>query len=315
MKTVSVHIVTYNSVNYLDECLQAVADQDYPIKQVIVVDNASTDGTVDKLTRWLYFCDVVGNSVNNGFAGGHNQAIQLSEADYCLILNPDVTLQPGYVRTLITAMDDDHAIGSSTGKLLFKSNQSLVDSTGLVINKARRAFDRGANEPSRTYQQAGEVFGISGAAAMYARKMIDDISVKGEFFDEDFFAYKEDVDVAWRAQLMGWKAYFEPAAIAYHERGWKEGGRSSKPLFVRRLSYINRYKMIFKNDRFLYAIKHIIPLLIYEVLSFAYALIREPKLLVAWASFFRNLSDLVEKRRIIQSKKRTNLYEVYKWYK
>jgi len=315
MKTVSVHIVTYNSAAYIDACLQAISNQDYPIKQVIIVDNASVDVTLEKLSGWLDHIELIKNSVNNGFAGGHNQAIQLSQADYCLILNPDVVLNPGYVHALIRAMEDDQAIGSATGKLLFQANPHLVDSAGLVINKARRAFDRGANQPSEAYQEAEEVFGVSGAAAMYARRMIDDISVNDEFFDEDFFAYKEDVDVAWRAQLGGWKAYFEPAAIGYHERGWKEGGRSSKPLFVRRWSYINRYKMIFKNDRFLYAVKHILPLLFYEVLSLAYAVLREPKLLGAWSSFFGNLASLKAKRRTIQSKKRANLYDVYQWFR
>ncbi|MFC5446844.1 glycosyltransferase family 2 protein [Paenibacillus aestuarii] len=314
MSTVSIHIVTYNSAAYIDQCLEAVFLQNHSIAQVIIVDNASKDGTLGKLERWADKCTIVRNAKNNGFAGGHNQAIRLTESDYCLVLNPDVALEPDYVHHLVSLLSQHRELGSATGKLLFQANPHLVDSAGLVINKARRAFDRGANKPSEAYQEAEEVFGVSGAAAMYARRMIDDISVNDEFFDEDFFAYKEDVDVAWRAQLGGWKAYFEPAAIGYHERGWKEGGRSSKPLFVRRWSYINRYKMIFKNDRFLYAIKHILPLLFYEVLSLAYAVLREPKLLGAWASFLGNLASLKAKRRTIQSKRRANLYDVYKWF-
>jgi len=315
MKTVSVHIVTYNSAEFIDECLEAVFGQGHPIDQVIVVDNDSKDSTIDKLAHWSDRCVVVRNSLNNGFAGGHNLAIKLSKADYCIILNPDVTLNPGYLQGLISVLERDKCIGSATGKLLFKADRIRIDSTGLIINKARRVFDRGANEPSEDYQQAGEVFGVSGAAAMYARRMIDDISINGEFFDEDFFAYKEDVDVAWRARIMGWKAYFEPAAIAYHERGWKEGGRSSKPLFVRRLSYINRYKMIWKNDRLFDVVKNFFPLLVYEILSFGYALIREPKLLGAWSSFLRKLPELCEKRSIIQSKRKATHHDIYKWFR
>ncbi|MFD0697776.1 glycosyltransferase family 2 protein [Paenibacillus sp. GCM10027628] len=315
MNKVSVHIITYNSAEHIDECLKAVFGQKYSISQVIVIDNASSDRTLMKLENWSHRCTIVRNTKNNGFAGGHNQAIKLSNSDYCLVLNPDVALDQGYIHNLIVALEKNSHIGSATGKLLFKGDPTRIDSTGLVINKARRAFDRGANEPSESYNQAGEVFGVSGAAAMYARRMIDDISVNGEFFDEDFFAYKEDVDVAWRAQIMGWKAYFEPSAIAYHERGWKEGGRSSKPLFVRRLSYINRYKMIWKNDRLFNIVKNFFPLLVYEILSFGYALIREPKLLGAWSSFLRKLPELCEKRSIIQSNRKATHHDIYKCFR
>ncbi|NEW07096.1 glycosyltransferase family 2 protein [Paenibacillus sp. SYP-B3998] len=314
MKTVSIHIVTFNSVDYINDCLVGVFRQTYPIEQVIVVDNASNDGTIEIVSKWSDKVHLVQNSVNNGFAGGHNQAIRQTETDYCLILNPDVVLEPGYIQNLLRVIVDNPLAGSATGKLLFKANPTLIDSTGLIINRARRAFDRGAHQPSDTYQQAEEVFGVSGAAAFYSRDMIDDISVNGEFFDEDFFAYKEDVDVAWRAQLLGWKAYFEPSAIAFHERGWKEGGRSAKPLFVRRLSYINRYKMMLKNDRFSDAVKHFIPLLGYELLSLGYALVREPKLLGAWLDFIRKLPELRAKRSIIQKKRKASIHEVNKWF-
>lgn len=314
MKTVSVHIVTYNSSEHIDDCLEAVLRQSHPIEQIVVIDNASKDNTIEKLEKWSEKCSIFHNSINNGFAGGHNQAIRMTETDYCLILNPDVVLEPDYVLNTVKSLKDHSQSGSATGKLLFKTDPSHIDSTGLVINKARRAFDRGAHQTSDKFEYKEEVFGVSGAAAMYSREMINDISLDGEFFDEDFFAYKEDVDVAWRAQLLGWKAYYEPSAIAYHERGWKEGSRSSKPLFVRRLSYINRYKMMVKNDRISMVLKHIIPLLVYECLSFTYALLREPKLLGAWASFFRKYSELRKKRGIIQSKQKIVSSEINRWF-
>lgn len=314
MKTVSVHIVTYNSSEHIDDCLEAVIRQSHPIDQIVVIDNASKDNTIEKLDKWSEKCSVIQNSMNNGFAGGHNQAIQMTNTDYCLILNPDVVLDPDYVlNTIISLKNHTHA-GGATGKLLFKANPNHIDSTGLIINRARRAFDRGAHQTSDQFEHREEVFGVSGAAAMYAREMINDISLNGEFFDEDFFAYKEDVDVAWRAQLLGWKAYYEPTAVAYHERGWKEGGRNSKPLFVRRLSYINRYKMMVKNDRTSMLLKHIVPLLVYEFLSLGYALVREPKLLGAWGDFFRKYSELRKKRGIIQSKQKIVSSEINRWF-
>ncbi|MDQ0917601.1 glycosyltransferase family 2 protein [Paenibacillus sp. V4I5] len=314
MKTVSVHIVTYNSSEHIDNCLEAVLRQSHPIERIVIIDNASKDNTLEKLGKWSEKCSFIKNSMNNGFAGGHNQAIRMADTDYCLILNPDVVLEPDYVLNTVKSFNNHTQAGSATGKLLFKTDPSHIDSTGLVINKARRAFDRGAHQTSEQFEHAEEVFGVSGAAAMYSREMINDISLNGEFFDEDFFAYKEDVDVAWRAQLLGWKAYYEPSAIAYHERGWKEGARSSKPLFIRRLSYINRYKMMVKNDRTTMILKHIIPLVVYECLSIVYAIVREPKLLGAWGDFFRKYSELRRKRSIIQSKQKVATFEINRWF-
>nr|WP_306067081.1 glycosyltransferase family 2 protein [Paenibacillus odorifer] len=198
-------------------------------------------------------------------------------------------------------MENNPQIGSATGMLLLKADHGSVDSTGLQMNKARRAFDRGAGEPAELWKQSGTVFGVSGAAAMYSRRMIEDVSVDGEFFDADFFAYKEDVDVAWRAQLFGWQGYYDAEAIGYHERGWKTSGRSTKPMFIRRISYINRYKMIYKNESARTMLKTILISLPYEIAAHGYMLLREPKLIVVWKSFFTQLPALKKKRKYIQT--------------
>ncbi len=315
------------------DCLEAVFRQDYPvIEKIIVVDNASGDRTVERIHS-RYRADgwrgimgdrtagtdqatipvgqgeeppfpllLLQNQINTGFAPAHNQAIATSDADYVLVLNPDVTLAPDYVSRLVARMEADPEIGSATGKLLFKADPGAVDSTGLRMNKARRAFDRGSGEPTENWMESGEVFGVSGAAAMYSRRMIGDISVDGEFFDADFFAYKEDVDVAWRARLLGWTAYYDADAIGYHERGWKASGRSGKPLFIRRVSYVNRYKMIVKNEPVRTLPRTILCSLPYELAAHGYLLLKEPGVLRAWGSLCSNLGALVNKRKHIQSR-------------
>ncbi|WP_342420837.1 glycosyltransferase family 2 protein [Paenibacillus sp. FSL E2-0178] len=328
-KTVSVHIVTYNSADDIIECLSAVLAQDYPVKKIVIVDNASTDGSADKVRAFYHGLNsnsnqgtttgqgapnsagsitrtpslvLLDNEHNTGFAPAHNQAIAGTNTDYVLVLNPDLTLAPDYISRLVKHMEANPQIGSATGKLLLKADHSLVDSTGLRMNKARRAFDRGAGESSDLWKESGVVFGVSGAAAMYSRRMIEDISVDGEFFDADFFAYKEDVDVAWRAGLFGWQAYYDAEAIGYHERGWKTSGRSSKAMFIKRISYINRYKMIYKNEssrRMLLTLLYSLP---YEIAAHGYSLLKEPKLMGAWSSFFEQRTALKRKRRYIQEK-------------
>lgn len=328
-KTVSVHIVTYNSADDIIDCLEAVMAQDYPIEKIVVVDNASSDDCAEKVNMFFNAIDkgafssnsledlepfnsqanmeaptsllLIQNQKNTGFAPAHNQAIATTETDYVLVLNPDLTLAPDYISRLIAQMEANPQIGSATGKLLLKVDHGSVDSTGLQMNKARRAFDRGAGEPAEQWTQSGTVFGVSGAAAMYSRRMIEDVSVGGEFFDADFFAYKEDVDVAWRAQLFGWQGYYDAEAIGYHERGWKTSGRSTKPMFIRRISYINRYKMIYKNESARTMLKTILVSLPYEIAAHGYMLLREPKLIVAWKSFFTQLPALRKKRKYIQT--------------
>ncbi|OMD81295.1 MULTISPECIES: glycosyltransferase family 2 protein [Paenibacillus] len=328
-KTVSVHIVTYNSADDIIDCLEAVMAQDYPIEKIVVVDNASSDDCAEKVNIFFNAIDkgaffsnsleeldlfnsqankeaptsllLIQNQKNTGFAPAHNQAIAATETDYVLVLNPDLTLAPDYISRLIAQMEANPQIGSATGKLLLKADHGLVDSTGLRMNKARRAFDRGAGESAEQWTQSGTVFGVSGAAAMYSRRMIEDVSVDGEFFDADFFAYKEDVDVAWRAQLFGWQGYYDAEAIGYHERGWKTSGRSTKPMFIRRISYINRYKMIYKNESARTMLKTILVSLPYEIAAHGYMLLREPKLIVAWKSFFTQLPALKKKRKYIQT--------------
>lgn len=315
MKKVSVHIVSYNSEDCLRDCLMSVFEQTYPVEQIIVIDNASKDDTLAivkeiKDPRLV----IIANEQNTGFAQGHNQAIQISKSDYYLVLNPDVTLHSDYVYFLLKCFEKDEKLGSATGKLLFKQEKSKVDSTGLIINKARRAFDRGAGDSKKLWDQAGDVFGVSGAAAIYSAKMVQDISLDGEFYDADFFAYKEDVDVAWRSRIMGWTAIYEPRAIAYHARGWKKNSRKQIPLFIRRYSYINRYKMMIKNDRLLYVLRHGIPFFCYEILSLIYFMIREPKVLAAWKGLLLNWKTLLRKRRWIQSRHKVSDEEIYKYF-
>lgn len=318
--TVSVHIVTYNSADDIVDCLSAVLAQDYPVKKIVVVDNASTDGSVETVRAFYHerttaiqsaesvtsppppTLVLLENEKNSGFAPAHNQAIAGTTTDYVLVLNPDLTLAPDYISRLVARMEANSRIGSATGKLLLKADHSLVDSTGLRMNKARRAFDRGAREPAGQWDESGEVFGVSGAAAMYSRRMIEDISVEGEFFDADFFAYKEDVDVAWRAELFGWKAFYDAEAVGYHERGWKTAGRSGKSMFIRRISYINRYKMLYKNEPSRTLLPTLLYSLPYEIAAHGYSLLKEPKLLGAWTTFFTQRAALKRKRRYIQEK-------------
>src|SRR5262245_8585133 len=217
---VSVLIATFNSAATLPACLESLRAQTYPRLELIIVDNASTDKTLQALGAAPGNASLIVNPRNTGFAAAQNQAMQNARGEWLLSLNPDVVLAPDFVSQLIAAGKADGRAGTVCGKLLRwqpkaptqKSN--ILDSTGIYFLRNLRHLDRGADEVDRgQYDRMEYVFGATGAAALYRRSMVEDVSVEGEFFDQDFFSYREDADVAWRAQLMGWRCLYVPRAV------------------------------------------------------------------------------------------------------
>jgi GT2 family glycosyltransferase len=251
---VSVTIVTWNSGQFIKRCLESVLAQSYERLEIIVVDNHSTDGTLDILERFEDRITILYNDENIGFAAAQNQAIAASHGDWVLTLNPDVLLLPGFIQALADAGNIDPRIGSVCGKLLtIKSSfdlpdKPLVDSTGIYFTPMLRHLDRGSQEVDNGHYRRNEyVFGATAAAALYRRRMIDDISVDGEFFDPDFFVYREDADVAWRAQLLGWHCLYTPNGRGYHVRKVLPGNRRELSSAINMHSVKNRFLMRLKN--------------------------------------------------------------------
>src|SRR3954462_14587795 len=205
---VTVVIVTFNSLPYIEACLRSLERQSYLAMKIVVIDNASYDGTADFLRDRLLERAIF-NLRNVGFAAAQNQGIRMSKQGWVLTLNPDVVLAPDFISTLVEAAESDTGVGAVCGKLLRWQPESprpfsgTIDSTGIYFRPDLRHFDRGAEQLDRgRYERREYVVGATGAAALYRRAMIEEISLAGEFFDEDFFAYREDADVAWRAQLF-----------------------------------------------------------------------------------------------------------------
>ncbi len=225
--------------------------------EIVVVDNASTDSTLAILNTFenREGIRIFHNRRNLGFAAGQNQAIAAaSDADWILTLNPDVRLTPNFLRALISAGQIAPDIGSVCGKLLAASpdfqvaTPPLFDSTGIYFTPSLRHFDRGNRVRDQGQYDSPEfVFGGTGAACLYRQSMIRDIQVFGEFFDSDFFAYREDADVAWRAQLLGWKCLYTPSAVALHVRTVVPENRSALPAIINLHSVKNRWLLRIKN--------------------------------------------------------------------
>jgi GT2 family glycosyltransferase len=251
---VSITVVTFNSGRFIRRCLESVLEQKYPNLEVVIVDNASTDGTIDILEQFADRCRIYYNDENIGFAAAQNQAILLAGGEWILTLNPDVLLMPNFIQALVDAGNVDPKSGTICGKLLTINasfdlpDQQLVDSTGIYFTPMLRHLDRGSQEVDNGHYLNFEyVFGATAAAALYRRQMIEDISILGEFFDPDFFVYREDADVAWRAQLMGWRCVYTPMARGYHVRAVLPGNRRALPPVINMHSVKNRFLMRIKN--------------------------------------------------------------------
>lgn len=314
--TVSVQIVTFNSEDDIENCIIAVKNQSYPIHRLIVIDNNSNDATLLKVQKFGSI-EIIKNINNVGFAKGHNQGITMTNTDYVLVLNPDVQLHKNYIEYIVEALENNSAVGMATGKLYRDVESRILDSTGIQIKKNRRAIDRGTGEvDTGQYDSKNLIFGVSGAAAVYKREMINSISINHEFFDETFFAYKEDVDVSWRAQILGWKSLFVHQAIAMHGRGWKEDKkRSEVPVYIRQKSYINRYFYIVKNDQLSYYVLHLPFILFFELASFFYTVLKERELLSSWKFYKQQWKSLKEKRTFIMYNKKSSNKQIYSFFK
>jgi GT2 family glycosyltransferase len=248
---VTVGIVTWNSEKDLPACLQGVAAQKYPAVEIVVVDNGSSDGSLHLIREALPQSRVIINDGNLGYCVAHNQAIRASRGEYYLALNPDVRLLPGFIERLVESLESRPECGSAVGKFWQVGEQEprTLDAAGLFMDRRRHQWLRGHGQPDRgQYDQPQEVFGADGAAPLHRRAMLEDVKVSGEYFDEQFFGYMEDVDLAWRARLLGWRCWYEPGALATHVRTFKPGRRRTIPRHIRRMAVKNRYLMMLKNE-------------------------------------------------------------------
>lgn len=317
---VSTSIVTYNSGRFIGPCLESLLAQDYRPMEIIVVDNASRDDTAAILKTYEGRVHVLWNESNLGFAAAQNQAIRASRGRWALSLNPDVILKPPFVSRLVEAGETDESVGAVCGRLLSMPAtmeipaRAQLDSAGLYFTPTLRHFDRGRRGPEERYSAPEYVFGATAAAALYRRRMIEDISPEGEFFDEDFFAYREDADVAWRAQLLGWKCLYVPEARGYHVRRVHPENRSALPPEINMHSVKNRFLMRIKNVTAGLYRRHFLPITARDLCVVGYCLLVEHSSLEAFGLLRRNWRRAWAKRRWIQQRRRVSDRELARWF-
>jgi GT2 family glycosyltransferase len=237
-------VLNWKGAQVVGDCLRSLLAQDYPALEVLVVDNASPDGSAEMVRREFPQVRLHVNPQNLGFGGGNNVGIRLAQTPYILMCNNDTRLAPDAVRRLVEALEAEPKAGSATPCIVLAAT-GKVDATGIVVCPDGLALGRGRAEPPEALQEPAEVFYASDCLCLYRRTMLDDLRLPdGELYDEDFFAYADETDMGWRAQRRGWKSLYVPGARVYHHHAASSGSVSP---FLARLVERNRVWVAVKN--------------------------------------------------------------------
>jgi len=246
---------------------------------------------------------------NVGYAAASNRCLEwLTQAhpglEFVLLLNADVELEPDFASALLEEMRQVPEAVLGTGKLL-RDDARTLDSTGIVLPRNRRPRDRGSEQRDEgQYDRVEFVWGVSGAALMLRLDCLEKLAIEGEVFDEDFFMYHEDTDLAWRAQNLGMRSLYVPTARAIHQRGWKRSSRFERPVVLRRHSFKNHYLEIAKNESLADCVTHLPYFVCWEVARLGYALLLDRAVLPAYRDAWRAWSPIWRKRKLLRQRMR-----------
>jgi len=305
--TVSIVIVNWNGLHFLKECWAALAAQTYAPVEVIVVDNASTDGSLEWLAAQTPAPQLIRNAANRGFAASNNQGLALARGAYVALLNNDAYPDPGWLAALVAAAEANPTVGMFASLMVFADRPEVVQSAGICLDRCGITWDCAGGQPAAAQSQTpSAVFGPSAGAALYRRELLATLGG----FDEGFFAYLEDVDLAWRARWLGWSALLVPAARVRHvASGTGRQGSAFKTYYLAQ----NKVRMLLKN----YPMPHLLlyaPLIaLYDALSLANSLLAQRTLsglrgrLAGW----RALGQVLRQRRAVQGGRRATKAEVF----
>ena len=316
---VSVILVIYEGKKYIKPVFDAIFNQTHKDLEVIAVINKSTDGGREEIRQNYPLVKIIDEGRNTGFAEGNNIGIKASAGEFIQLVNQDLILEPSYIEEMLVAFADPK-VAAATGKLLrydFDKNQrtQIIDTTGVLISSSGRARDRGQNQidlgqfdklqnPNDKFET---VFGVSGAGPMYRKSALEKIAYKGEYFDEDFFMYWEDVDLSWRLRNARYVACYVAKAIGYHGRtaGQSQGGYLHLLRFIKhhkklnkqvlRWNYKNHMLMYIKNAKNIWHPAFILR----EIAMFGYIIVFETSTLKVLPELFRQIPKALDKRKWI----------------
>lgn len=303
---VSIILVNWNAGAFVDVVLPAIAAQTYRKVEVVVIDNGSEDGSLDQIRQRYGTTRIVELKANLGFSKALNVGVRASEGEYVLSLNFDVDLEPAFVGELVAALDARPNVGWVAGamrRLTPDGPIDAIDCNGHYLLRSRYCYGYDPDVPNMAdYRDTAEVFGASACAALYRRDMLEKLALEGEIFDEDLFAYFEDIDLDWRAQRAGYRCLFVPTARGAHVRGGT--GVSQHPEVVA-LLLANRLLVMLKNDEWSDVLRDLSPIVRRTLVDIGAnsSRARRRALVVAASRFLRLAPRMLHKRRQLKARR------------
>ncbi len=305
---VSIIVVSHNDEADLPLSVGSALAQRGIEVETLVVDNDSSDASREVVGRFAAAARLLALGENVGFAAAMNRGIEATRGRYVLALNPDCRLAPDFAALLAERLDPRPDVGSASGRILRAEGGELLpaerlDSAGIYRTATGRHFDRGAGGKAQgRYLREEEIFGTSGAAGFYRRGALENAKISTGYFDADFFLYREDADLAWRLQNLGWKCLYVPSALAYHRRRNLPERRRSMSSLVNLHSVKNRFLLRINNQSAAHCVATLLPTLARDLLVVGACLTVERTSLPAFAWLWKNRKRLWAKRREIQKK-------------
>ncbi len=297
-------VLTLDGRELLERMLPTLVAQDLDALRIVVLDDGSTDGTAAWLREAWPQVEVVENPGTLGVAHSFNRAVALARAsEFLALLNNDLELEPDYLRRLVAVLDAHPEAASAAGKMRSLRDRALLDGAGDAFMWSSAATRRGLREPDEgQYDEPEEVFSACGGAALYRMAAFDDVGI----FDEDFYAYLEDIDWGFRAQLRGWTARYEPGAVVFHVGG---ATTDRDRRFFEKLQRRNQVLLVIKNYPAAALVRHS-PKIVLHHLGWLAASVRDRMLrahLQAWRQALAMLPATWRKRRAIQRGRRVGM--------
>ena len=297
-------LLSVDEAPMLERSLPAALGQT-PAAEVVVVDNACTDATAQLAER--HGVRRLAIEPRRSYAAAINLAIERTGGEAVLLLNADCFLRPGFLAAALPRLAEE-GVGSVAPKLVRADpDRPSIDAAGMFIDRRRKNGLVGHAEPAQRYERAALAFGADGAAALYRRETLTDCALNGrEVLDEDMELWASDADLAWRAQLRGWRCLYEPAALAEHVRTYSPSTRARMSEPDRRLQFRNRYLMMVKNETAAGLARDGAWIVAYEVLALGHVLLRERHLMGGYRDAWRLRRAARCRRRLVQTARRSS---------
>jgi GT2 family glycosyltransferase len=304
---VTVVVPNWNGKRFLDTCLTSLRNQSLRDFETVLVDNGSTDGSVEFVRRNFPEVRIIPMERNQGFSAAVNVGIQAVEAEHVALLNNDTEADPRWLEALVHAAERHPEAGFFATKLVDYYERRLLDGAGDALRLSGLPYRLGHGERDRgQFDTPGYVFAACGAAALYRREMLDEVGL----FDEDFVSYCEDGDLSFRAQLAGYRCLYVPDAVVYHVGSASTGGKRSAT--STRLGTRNSLSLLVKNLP-LGAVPHILPFFVLGQLARMLTAAGSGTLgahLEGLSEAWHHLPLMLNKRREIQGRRRVSDAEI-----